>query len=155
MVSGWRSARRGNRVGAAAMAWCLATITLSIVLWGPLLLGGTLSPPTTVTLEVGAVRTGVVPPTGLGFAASRPTASYAGLDLAIGNPSGQAIAFSPSSIEVHDQSGGRLAWSTDDAAFLGASELAPGTTRVQIWVALPAGRVVGFVDAADAHVEVR
>jgi hypothetical protein len=128
---------------------------ISLALWVPLFHEDGASPQATVELETGGVRTGVVPPAGLGFAASRPTASYAWLDLTIRNPEGQAISFAPASIEVHDQSGGRLAWATDDAEFLAASELAPGSTQVQIWVALPAGRVVDSVDAVDAHVEVR
>ncbi len=154
-VSGWRSARRGNRAGAAATVWCIATLVTSLAFWGPLLLGGSWSPPTSVVLVAGEARTGGVPPAGLGFAASLPTGSYAELDLGIRNPARHAIASSPSSIEVHDRSGGRLAWATDDAVFLNTSELAPGITWVHIWIALPAGRIVGSVDVGDGHVEVR
>ncbi len=157
MWSGYRAAHGGNhRAGGLAVVWCLLTLSISIALWGPLFLGGTWRAPTTFAVEVTDLRTGVERPTELGFAASGPTASYAGLDLAIRNRSGDPVPFSPSSIDVSDQSGRRLAWATDDEVFLASNQL-PGrsTQAVHIWVALPAGRAVGSVQVGDSHVEVR
>lgn len=152
--SGYRAARRGNRAGTMALVWCVVTASISIVYWGPILLGGTWTAPTTYVLEASALRSGVQPPAGLGFAASEPTASYAELDLVIRSGSEDSVPFSPSSIEVRDQSGHRLAWATDDASFLDIGELtAEGSQQVHIWVALPAGRTVSAIEVGDTRLE--
>jgi hypothetical protein len=154
VVSGWRAARRGNRSGLAAVAWCVVTAVISVLHWGPLLLGDTWSPPTTFAVEVTDVREGARPPAGLAFAASRPTSSYSEIDLSIRNRSTSEVPLSPSSLEVHDGSGGRLAWATDDAAFLAMGALSAGASRdVRIWVALPAGRLPASIDVADVRVQ--
>ena len=157
MWSGYRAAHRGNhRAGGLAVVWCLLTLSISIALWGPLFLGGTWRAPTTYSLVATGLQAAVEPPAGLGFAASGPTASYAELDLTIRNRSGDAVPFSPSSIEVSDRTGSRLAWATDDEVFLTTSELpARSSQQVHIWVALPAGRAVASIQVGDSRIEVR
>ena len=156
-ISGYHAARRGShRAGGLAVVWCMLTASISIAFWGPLFLEGTWKEPTTYTLEATNLRTGVEPPPQLGFASVLPASSYAELDLEIRNRSNDPVPFSPSSIDVSDRTGSRLAWATDDDAFLTTSELpAKSTQRVNIWVALPAGRGVGSIQVGDSHVEVR
>jgi len=155
--SGYRAARRGShRAGGLAVVWCMLTASISIAFWGPMFLEGTWKEPTTYALEATNLRTGVEPPPQLGFASVLPASSYAELDLEIRNRSNDPVPFSPSSIDVSDRTGSRLAWATDDDAFLTTSELpAKSTQRVNIWVALPAGRGVGSIQVGDSHVEVR
>lgn len=139
--SGWRASRRGNRAGTAAMAWCALTAVTSLALWVPLFIEAGSSPPATFALELEDVRTGAQPPTGLGFAASEPTSSYAEIDLAMRNRSSQQLALSPTSIDVYDRSGNRLAWATDDAAFLAQRDLGGNgfSTYGSGWRCPPAG----------------
>jgi hypothetical protein len=156
VVSAFRSARRGNRAGTAAIVWCVLTASVSVAFWGPLLVGDTWQAPRTYSLDVTNLSSGADPPARLGFATSAPTASYAELDLTIRNRSGHPVPLSPATIDVSDQTGGRLAWATDDDTFLATRELTgDGTQQVHLWVALPAGRSVASVEVGDSGVDVR
>lgn len=155
--SGYRAVRRGNhRAGALAVVWCLLTLSISIAFWGPLFLGETWEEPTTFALEATDQGSVAERPAGLGFASVQPASSYAEVDLVIRNRTGDPVPLSPSSVDVSDRSGIRLAWATDDEAFLTSSELpAESTRQVHLWVAQPAGVHVGSVQVGDTTVEVR
>lgn len=152
--SGYRAAKRGNGLGVAAAIWCVATAAVSIAVWTSLLTNEASSPQRAFALVVSEVGLDARPPTGLGFASTRPPEDYAEVDLTITNETSAAAALSPSSIVVTDGSGRRLAWATTDDHFLAITSLRAGSSiDVQLYIALPSGASPATVAAGGSEVD--
>lgn len=154
VLSGYRATKLGNRLGAAAATWCVLTAAVSVAMWASLFTGEASPSPSPFALAVTDVTTDAIRPAGLTFASTMPPTHYSVLDLTVTNESSEDAPLSPTSIEVQDASGQRLAWATTDETFLATTNLPAGASiEANLYVALPTGSAMASMSLGEARVD--